>query len=129
MRRDPAKAILVLGLLTEFFGEFGHRWISGMYADSYGGRCLVSALYDIRAQAKIAGDETEYYIYQAIPPSAEDIEPFNDDCRSYDEIRAVILAARDLAQAELDAAGDRTVTPDLLRCHSTETRSANLTTG
>jgi hypothetical protein len=103
-QRDPAKAIAVLNLLTEFFGEFGHRWISGMYEDRYGGRCLVSALDHVRTEAEIGSDGTEHYLRRALPAAAADIDTFNDDCRSYDEIRAVIVAARDIAQAEIDAA-------------------------
>ena len=53
MRRDPAKALAVLDLLTEFYGEFGHRWISGMFEDRYGGRCLVSAVHHVRTEAGI----------------------------------------------------------------------------
>ncbi len=105
MRRDPAKALAVLDLLTEFYGEFGHRWISGMFEDRYGGRCLVSAVHHVRTEAGISGDETEHYLRRAIPADAADIDTFNDDCRSYDEIRAVIVAARDIAQAELARQG------------------------
>jgi hypothetical protein len=103
MRRDPAQAIAVLDLLTEFFGEFGHRWISGMHEDRYGGRCLVSAVHHVSTEAQISGDDAEDYLFRALPAGAIDIDIYNDDCRSYDEIRSLILAARALAQAELDA--------------------------
>lgn len=104
-QRDPAKAIAVLDLLTEFFGEFGHRWISGMFEDRYGGRCLASALHHVRTEAEISGDGTEHYL--AMPAGPSDLDIFNDDCRSYDEIRAVIVAAREIAQAEIDAVAAR----------------------
>jgi hypothetical protein len=102
-QRDPAKAIAVLDLLTEFFGEVGHRWISGMSEDRYGGRCLVNAVHHVRTEAGISGDDTEHYLLRAIPADTADIDTFNDDCRSYDEISAVIVAARAIAEAELDA--------------------------
>jgi hypothetical protein len=113
-KRNPAKAIQMLDMLLEFFGEEGQRWITGEWHDDHGNRCLASAMAHLRAVMKLRGDTAGDYLRAAIPPdsvllprgvllvSYGPIEDFNDDCRSYEEIRAVILKARDLAQAEFD---------------------------
>jgi hypothetical protein len=56
-----------------------------------------------RTEAEITGDGTEHYLCRAMPAGSSDLDTFNDDRRSYDEIRAVIVAAREIAQAEIDA--------------------------
>ena len=43
MRRDPAKAVLMLDLLTEFF-DGGRRWLKGNHHDDDGNACLFGAL-------------------------------------------------------------------------------------
>jgi hypothetical protein len=48
--------------------------------------------------------ETQLHTKPVIPAGALDIDSYNDDCRSYDEIPAVIVGARELAQGELAAA-------------------------
>jgi hypothetical protein len=105
-RRDPAKAVQVLDLLTEFFDN-GRRWIRGGFCDIFGNRCLVGAMTHLRAVNAISGDGTAYYLRVAQPERPEwrlPISAFNDCSNSYDEIQALIDRARALAQAELDAA-------------------------
>jgi hypothetical protein len=74
-QRDPAKAIAVLDLLTEFFGEVGHRWISGMSEDRYGGRCLVNAVHHVRTEGGIGGDDTEHYLLRRSPQTRRTSTP------------------------------------------------------
>jgi hypothetical protein len=147
MRRDPAKAIVLLDAMLEFFND-GKRWTRGEYHNQGGHRCLIGALRHVRQQQRITEAGTEYYLRAAMIEAGRpvdqhtDLSPlaaawvtlgdlmnYNDLADSYDEVRTLIVSARAIAQAELAAAGDHTVTPDLLCCHSTQTRSANLTTG
>jgi hypothetical protein len=108
-RRDPAKALQMLDLLTEFFDD-GHRWIKNDFHDRRGNRCLLGAMYHLRAVMNLYGDGTGYYLCEAQPqPRHMPIIAFNDGCDSYDEIRALIDRARILAQAERDEGPKRRI--------------------
>jgi hypothetical protein len=102
VQEAAAKAVKMLDLLIEFFGEVGHRWNSGIPSDKYGGRCLTNALEHLRAVNDIKGDRAGNYLYHALPAPWTDLEDFNDDCRSYDPIRDLIERARQLALADID---------------------------
>ena len=103
-RRDPAKAVLMLDLLSEFFDN-GRHWLRGGWHDGNGRRCLVDALRHLRARNAIVGDGTGFYLRKAQPQWIyKPINRFNDECQSYEDIRALIGRARALAQAELDVA-------------------------
>jgi hypothetical protein len=45
---DTGKAVQVLDLLLEFFGESGTHWTRGRYHDGHGRRCLIGALDYLR---------------------------------------------------------------------------------
>jgi hypothetical protein len=125
MRRDPAKAILVLDAMLEFFSG-GKRWTRGRMATSDGrNRCLVGALQHIRAELGIRGDGTAELLENALPqhhpyPFYDLLKPrdlwtlrhltYFNDRRSYRQVRAVIVKARAAAQAELAAERQRTST-------------------
>ena len=99
--RDPAKAVQMLGMMLEFFGEYGHRWITGgLFHNDYGGRCLVSAMAHLRAVNNLHGDPTRKYLKRALPDPAQTLNDFNDDCRCFDEVRQVIERARRFALAD-----------------------------
>ena len=120
-RRDPAKAVQVLDAMLEFF-DGGGRWTRGHLHDPIGNRCLIGALRHVRRQQNIRGAGTEFYLHTAFlaaleemnslrmvglipfrPTGAEaDLMRYNDLSVSYDEVQALIVAARDRAQAELD---------------------------
>jgi hypothetical protein len=123
MRRDPAKAVQVLDTMLEFF-DGGRRWTRGTLCDQYGERrCLIGALRYVRQQQHIRGAGTEHYLRHAmISGVADDLDPlsdlwvfaigmpgdgdlmrYNDVSADYDEVREVILEARSMALAELDA--------------------------
>ena len=70
MRRDPAKAIVVLDAMLEFF-DGGRRWIRGQLRDK-DGRCLVGALGYVRRQQRIRGAGTEHYLRRAMIDRAGD---------------------------------------------------------
>jgi hypothetical protein len=66
MRRDPAKAILVLDAMLEFF-DGGRRWTQGALHDETGqNRCLIGALHYVRQQQRIRGAATEFYLRTAL---------------------------------------------------------------
>jgi hypothetical protein len=128
-RRDPAKAVQVLDAMLEFF-DGGRRWARGTLRDQYGQRCLIGALRHIRQQQRIRRAGTEHYLRDALQQLAEhsygvqqiddvlllhlhllawkperndvDLMGFNDGS-AYDEVREVIVEARAIAQAEVDA--------------------------
>lgn len=102
-RRDPAKALLMLDLLEEFFGG-GGRWLRGRYQDSDGNRCLVGAIAYVRDTHHIVSDEALEALAKAAGVPRKALIAFNDKQRTFAPIRKLILAARDVAQAELDAA-------------------------
>jgi hypothetical protein len=125
LRRDPEKAVQALDAMLEFF-DGGSRWTRGELVTGDGqARCLVGALRHVRNELRIRGDGTVHYLRDAAQPDYDDLEiclplllwsnrerddadlmGFNDGS-TYDEVRALIVAARALAQAELDAAGER----------------------
>ena len=125
-RRNPVKAVQVLDSMLEFF-DGGRRWHQGAMFDATGNRCLIGALRHIRATLHIRGDGTVHYLRAAIAPIHDDpllnwllgerwkrpergggdLMHYNDCCDDYDEIRATILKARDLAQADLDGQRDK----------------------
>jgi hypothetical protein len=148
MRRDPAKAILVLDAMLEFF-DGGRRWTQGELLDETGqNRCLIGALHYVRQQQRIPGAGTEFYLRTALfsalneeksridevlpDPLIEfalarlsgvperrnpdyDLTSYNDDVEGYEHVRALIIEARAVAQAEIDAARDRGRTSRLLQ--------------
>jgi hypothetical protein len=123
-RRDPAKAMQVLDAMLEFF-DGGRRWTRGMLRDRYHQhRCLIGALRHVRRQQRISGAGTEHYLRHAMLARTGDLNPltdlwvqtvaehllmndadlmhYNDASADYDEVRALILEARTIAQAELE---------------------------
>lgn len=65
MRRDPARAILVLDAMLEFF-DGGRRWTRQLLNDGMGNRCLIGALRHVRHQQRIRGAGTPDYLRTAI---------------------------------------------------------------
>jgi hypothetical protein len=139
MRRDPAKAILVLDAMLEFF-DSGRRWTRGEFHNQGGHRCLIGALRHVRRQQRILAAGTEYYLRAAmieagrpldqhtgLSPLAvacvtlSDLMNYNDLADSYDEVRRLIVAARARAQAELDAARNRPAYRELMQGDSSVT--------
>ena len=123
MRRDPAEAIAVLDGMLEFF-DGGRRWTTGSLRDLSGRRCLIGALSHLRATLDIRRDPAAYYLHCAADPFAavnDDSRQaetevylmlYNDECGDYSSVHALIIKARALAQAELDAAGGAARTPE-----------------
>ncbi|MBV8894406.1 MAG: hypothetical protein JO266_20930 [Acidobacteria bacterium] len=110
-KRNPEKAIQMLDAMLEFFGENGQRWTYGEWRNILGQRCMAGALRHLRSVMHIKGDTAGEYLREAIRlrhhvPYAE-IPWFNDACRSYDDIRDMILGARALAEAEFDRQRDQ----------------------
>jgi hypothetical protein len=128
MRRDPAKAILVLDAMLEFF-EGGRRWIDGILRDDITNkRCLVGALHYVRQQQRIHGAGTEHYLHMALPSIVRkflepgfveifnydkpttpdnDLMSFNDEFDGFDHVHALIIEARAIAQGELENVHER----------------------
>jgi hypothetical protein len=98
--KAAAKALHMLDLLSEFFDN-GH-WIKDEFHDNHGNRCLISAMAHLRAVTNLHGDPTSYYLREAQPQwRYKTIIAFNDECQSYDTIRALIARARVLALADM----------------------------
>jgi hypothetical protein len=93
------ESIIVLDLLCDLL-HGGHYWVQNTYHDDDGRHCLVGGLESIRGR-RGRGDRAAEYLSQAIRDVCgrpEKIIDFNDSRKSYAEIRAVILRARELAQ-------------------------------
>jgi hypothetical protein len=56
-KADAGKAVRVLDLLLEFFGEGGAHWTRGRYHDGHGRRCLIGALDFLRRKHRIRSRE------------------------------------------------------------------------
>ena len=128
-RRDPAKAVQTLNAMLEYF-DGGRRWMRLRLRDASGQhRCLIGTLHHVRRQERIRGCGTEFYLRAALlslhddpldpliervmarssgelDSGYDDLMSYNDDDLSYDHVRTLIVEARTLAQAELDAARD-----------------------
>jgi hypothetical protein len=103
---NPAKAVLLLDSLLQFFGDNGEHWIRQRLDDGNGNRCLVGAMEYIRRNGHPGARRiTADYISAAIRPRpvkdvSQRLIAFNDRCKNFDELRAVIIEARKLAQAD-----------------------------
>jgi hypothetical protein len=129
IRHARAVAYLLDGVL-EFFGEDGAGWRQGTWVDPQGRRCLLGALEFVRR--KRPAELAELYLTEAATMRSEAVaklltpEPahpyaasvavlayYNEvNCRSFEDMRALILAARDLA---LEQCGDQAPTVPELR--------------
>jgi hypothetical protein len=129
MHRDPAKAIAVLDAMLESF-DGGERWMRGdVYDAGKEKACRIGAavLCAVKPRDKyqiILGEPDHnayHYLYMAFTKTSAfkryddldrrlDLECYNDLSRSFTRIEKLILAARAIAQAELDAKCERTST-------------------
>src|SRR5260370_41386126 len=95
---DTGKAVQVLDLLLEFFGESGAHWTRGRYHDGHGRRCLIGALDYLRRKHRVPSKGAEYFLQEAMPHRRFALVYFNDHrCRSFAELRSIIVNARALA--------------------------------
>jgi hypothetical protein len=143
--------------MLEYF-DGGKRWMRGALRDASGEhRCLIGALRDVRQGQQIREAGAEFCLRAALLSTLDELDPFigdamarlcghrepgvlpdldlmtcNDGGDSYDEVRKLIVEAREIAQAELDAASDHQRSSTLTQLqstvyHSINTRSAILT--
>jgi hypothetical protein len=81
----------------QVYFQDGANWTQGMYENASGARCLVGAANHVRVSSI---DDAKHWLRLAIAevmPGAARIEEFNDGCRTYAEVGAVIERARQLA--------------------------------
>jgi hypothetical protein len=101
---ETGKAVQVLDLLLECFGERGERWTRDRYDDGDGRPCLVGALSYLRGKHRIPSESAECFLHEAmkqgLPHRRGGLVYFNDRCRSFAELRAVIVKARAIALGE-----------------------------
>jgi hypothetical protein len=82
--------------MQDYFQD-GENWTQGMYENANGARCLVGAANHVRVSSI---DDAKHWLRLAIAevmPGAARIEDFNDGCRTFAEVAAVIERARQLA--------------------------------
>jgi hypothetical protein len=101
---ETGKAVQVLDLLLEYFGDQGERWTRHRYDDGDGRRCLVGALTYLRGKHRGPSESAECFLHEAmkqgLPHRRGGLVYFNDRCGSFGELRAVIVEARALALGE-----------------------------
>jgi len=98
---DTGKAVQVLDLLLEFFGESGAHWTRGRYHDGHGRRCLIGALDYLRREHRVPSEGAAYFLQEAMPHRRFALVYFNDHCcQSFAEPRSIIVNARALALRE-----------------------------
>ena len=101
MRVDEIhEAVQMLDLLLEFFADGAH-WTRGAYNDGHGGRCLIGALDYLRREHHVSSDAAVCFLQEAMPRRSFGLVYFNDRrCRTFAELRSVIIRARALALGE-----------------------------
>jgi hypothetical protein len=90
------ESVATLEHMQDYFQD-GANWTQGMYENTNGARCLVGAANHVRVSSI---DDAKHWLRLAIAevmPGATRIEDFNDGCRTYAEVAAVIERARQLA--------------------------------
>jgi hypothetical protein len=93
------KAVRMLDLLIEYFGD-GNTWTRGTYHNGDGSRCLVGAMYHLRAVHCLSGDPTRNYLLAAMPRNWRfaGLVQFNDKHGGgWPEMLMVLNKARHLA--------------------------------
>jgi hypothetical protein len=120
----PAEAIRMLDLMLAFFAD-GGTWTRGTLNDGRGGRCLLGALQYVERECRLGGASAGFYLRDAIrshPPTPEIallsglrfassehlFAAFNDSCRDFAELRAVIEDAHSVRRRISPAAYRRT---------------------
>jgi hypothetical protein len=94
---DPNEAVQMLDLLLDFFADGAH-WTRGRFDDGQGGRCLIGALGYLQRKHHVASSGAAYFLKEAMPRRQLGLIYFNDHrCRSFADLRSVILEARVLA--------------------------------
>jgi hypothetical protein len=105
---DPANCVHLLDCLLRFFGEHGEHWTRGTYDDGTGNRCLAGAVEYVECKHRSIGSGMTDYIVAAIWPGRERdysiarVATFNDRCKGFEQIGAVIAKARALAQRDAE---------------------------
>jgi hypothetical protein len=112
-RLDPAKAVQLLDLLSEFF-HGGRRWTQMRIEDENGRRCLIGAMSHVCVwHPHLSPDDATSYLHRAMraTPKQMGLIHFNDSRRNYGEVAQLIedartLARRDVASIAADKAAD-----------------------
>lgn len=117
-------AMRVIDLVLDFYGPNGEHWLQGAFRDGRKRRCLVDAIAYVRRKHGIGGDDASWYIYEVIRPRIYEVRPghfwrppasaksvwcesqlrdrlmfYNDShCKSFAELRAVLITARSRAE-------------------------------
>ena len=63
---ETGKAVQVLDLLLEYYGEQGERWTRDRYDDGDGRRCLVGALSYLRGKHRVPSESAECFLHEAM---------------------------------------------------------------
>jgi hypothetical protein len=130
---ETGKAVQVLDLLLEYFGEQGERWTRDRYDDGDGRRCLVGALSYLRGQHRIPSESAECFLHEAMkqgsPYRRGGLVYFNDRCHSFSELRAVIVQARAIALDEAERERDAAAVERWLRAEVERERDTKAAVG
>ena len=101
LEAETGKAVQAPDLLLEYFGERGERWTRDRYDDGQGRHCLVGALHYLRCKHRVPSESAECFLHvairQGLPHRRGGLVYFNDRCRTFAELRSVIVEARSLA--------------------------------
>lgn len=100
--------------MLEFF-DGGRRWTCGQMQDHDGNRCLVGALQYARNVSRARADGTAELLYSLVPAHQRRFGArprsllllrllmyFNDMCKDYEDVRRLMVRARETAQAARD---------------------------
>jgi hypothetical protein len=116
MRRDPAKAILVLDAMLEFFDGGKRWWRKELTSPNRKRACLVGAAALFSEERTQPDDNALNYLHAALDKEitgclgnqiillsyASQIMRYNDQSPNYRRVERLIRAARAIAEAELE---------------------------
>jgi hypothetical protein len=90
------ESVVTIDMITDFFQD-GDMWVRDTYQAPNGARCLAAAASAVKVSHL---DSAKFWLMKAInelEPQMTRIEDFNDSRRSYDEVKGVLVRAREMA--------------------------------
>jgi hypothetical protein len=110
--------IALIDAMLEFFGPEGQRWTRYANDSGHGQHCLLGAMRRVRRRQGIKSDQLHHTlkrIERRVIGENWGLQRLNDTRRSYDDIRTILLAAREYAMAKMEGRPEQPVCLDRLK--------------
>jgi hypothetical protein len=99
-RARRARAVKVLDLVLQFYGPDGDNWLQGAPKDKAGRRCVLNAINHVSRKHRIDRLAAQDFVELAVfaHSGSQSTAHFNDlFCKSFADVRRMIMTARELA--------------------------------